>query len=567
MTYDADAIIIGAGGGGPVVAKELGEKGIKVLLLEAGPWYGHKKWPNPNTEHGAVSDANPENLSHELLGQSFTDYEDDMNNYVTGKFRWGHADRNRTPWFRHVPHGGFIWQSSGVGGTTLLYFANSPRAHPAAMENVWPISYRELIPYYEKVEATLPVSIAPMTAKEELFFYGAQKAGWSLLKTRNVTSPGYRPQLNAILPPDPNINDANFTFDGNTAGCTLCGHCINGCHIGPTVEKTAKRSTLVSYIPLALKTGAVEVRPNAFVTKILTEAHNEGLRAVGVKYRNTWTGETGELKAKVVIMAAGTVETPRLWLNSKLPNNPWVGKGLTSHWFDCVSGVFDEQVLLNILGIPDVKPYVGQNSAARFDYPGVGVIQGLGLGPGLFSSLLFTLSKEYNLLRTPNPEEPWDVRGKVVGQELKEFMLDYPRMLSLLIFTDDEVSQKNEVTLTSMLKDEHGSIPRIKYRPSKKDTQKRDMLAAIAADILKKAGAKKIIRSDCSPYLFVHMQSTMRVGYVVDTDCEALQVKRLFIADNSVLFNGLGGPNPTLTTQALATRTAEKLAKKYFSCT
>jgi len=50
----------------------------------------------------------------------------------------------------------------------------------------------------------------------------------------------------------------------------------------------------------------------------------------------------------------------------------------------------------------------------------------------------------------------------------------------------------------------------------------------------------------------------MRIGYVTDTNCETYQVKRLYIADNSVLFNGLGGPNPTLTTQALATRTSEK---------
>jgi choline dehydrogenase-like flavoprotein len=57
----------------------------------------------------------------------------------------------------------------------------------------------------------------------------------------------------------------------------------------------------------------------------------------------------------------------------------------------------------------------------------------------------------------------------------------------------------------------------------------------------------------------------MRMGFVVDSNCEAYQVKRLFIADNSVHYNSIGGQNPPLTTQALATRTAEKLAMKYFS--
>ena len=59
MAHDADVIIIGAGGGGPVVAKELAEKGIKVLLLEAGSWYGNKKWSNPRKEHGAVRNMVP----------------------------------------------------------------------------------------------------------------------------------------------------------------------------------------------------------------------------------------------------------------------------------------------------------------------------------------------------------------------------------------------------------------------------------------------------------------------------------------------------------------------------
>ena len=61
----------------------------------------------------------------------------------------------------------------------------------------------------------------------------------------------------------------------------------------------------------------------------------------------------------------------------------------------------------------------------------------------------------------------------------------------------------------------------------------------------------------------------MRMGHdesnsVLDAACEARAVKRLFVADNSALPNAIGGPNPTLTTQALATRTAEKVFKRYF---
>ncbi|WMJ87140.1 GMC family oxidoreductase N-terminal domain-containing protein [Anaerocolumna sp. MB42-C2] len=568
MNKDADVIVIGAGGGGAVAARELGEKGIKVLLLEAGPWYGNKKWPKPNAEKGGISSASADDLSIEILKENFTDLEDDMNDFVTGKFRWGPADRNRGAWNRIITTGGYTWQNSGVGGSTLHYFGNSPRAFPQAVNNVWPITYEELIPYYERAEQTLPVRPAPTTAKEELFYIGAGKAGWQLLDTPDLTGPGYRPQPNAILRPNPSLNDPDFDFQTNTStGCTLRGHCVNGCHIGPTVEGVAKRSTLVSYIPRGLRTGNVEVRPNTFVTKIITEEDtSEGLRAVGVLYRDTWTGETGQLSSDVVIMAAGGVETPRLWLNSALPENEWVGRGLINHWFDSVSGIFEEEVLMDRLGVSDIKPYVGQNAAARFDYPGLGVIETYGMSPGLYSGLLYgTSNMGYHILNKTDSQNPWDIEGRVVGEQLKKFMRDYRRTLSVLIFTDDDVNQSNSITLDPELKDENGYIPVINYQPSRIDMEKRDKLAVIASDIFRKAGAKTVIRSNWPPGIFIHIQCTMRMGYVTDINCEANQVKRLYIADNSVLYNGLGGPNPTLTTQALATRTAEKIVDKYFS--
>jgi hypothetical protein len=265
-------------------------------------------------------------------------------------------------------------------------------------------------------------------------------------------------------------------------------------------------------------------------------------------------------------MAAGGIETPRLWLNSELPKNEWVGKGLVNHWFDSVSGIFDSDVLLDTLGVSDIKPYVGQNAAARFDYPGLGVIETYGVTPGLHASMVYGTSyKGYSFLNQLNMQEPWDVEGMVVGEQLKVYMKDYTKTLNVLIFTDDDVNIENSVTLDPVLKDENGFIPVISYHASEADDIKRNKLAVIAADIFRKAGAKTIIRSNWPPNVFIHITSTMRLGYVTDINCEAQQVKRLFIADNSVLFNGLGGPNPTLTTQALATRTAEKIVTNYFS--
>lgn len=567
MDQDAKVIVIGAGGGGGVVAKELCEKGIKVILLEAGPWYGNQKWPKPNAEHGAVSSSKYDDLSLKVLKENFTDLENDMNDLVSGKFRWGPANRNQAPWKRNIPNGGLAWQNAGVGGSTLHYFGNSPRAFPSAIDNVWPISYDELIPYYEKVEKTLPVVDAPYTAKENLFVYGAKQANWQETQDRNIEQPAYRRQPNAILLGRYPFEIAGYDKEKDGAyGCILRGSCVNGCHIGPIVEAVAKRSTLVSYIPPALRTGNLEVIPNAFAIKILTETdQNQELRAVGVIYRNTWTGEEAEIRADVVVMSCGGIETPRLWLNSNLPENPWVGKGLVNHWFDSVIGIYEEEAIMKAIQSPIISPVIGQNAAARLDYPGLGVIQTFGMSPGLYSSLNYaTSAKGFYRENKPTDTAPWDYEGAIIGEKLKEFMKDYLRTLSLVIFTDDDVNQTNEVTLDYDQKDENGFIPKIRYVPSEADKIKRDKLAVIASEILRKAGAKTIIRANWSPEIYIHIQSTMRIGLVTDTNCEAKQVNRLYIADNSVLFNGVGGPNPTLTNQALAARTAEKIIEKYF---
>ncbi|WP_163971097.1 GMC family oxidoreductase N-terminal domain-containing protein [Oceanobacillus halotolerans] len=568
MKKDADVIVIGAGGGGPVIAKELGELGIRVLVLEAGPWYGNKKWPEPNENRGVAKESsNPRDLDGALYRRQLTRLENDMNDFVTGKFRWGSADRRRTPWYRNTPDQAVLWQSAGIGGSTLHYYANSLRAFPHAIDNEWPISYNELIPYYEKVEDTLPVEFAPTTSKEALFYYGADKAGFSLNKTLDVTKSGYRPQPNAILPPNEHLMDPEFSLEelSHLEGCTLSGHCGQGCPYGPTLERMAKRSTNVSYVPLGMRTGNVTFRPNTFVTKVLTDhSTKRGRRAVGVQIRDTWTGEMDELRAKVVVMAAGCVETPRLWLNSELPQNPWVGRGLTNHYMDMVTGTFDEETLMDILGSPTTDPFVGHTSGARLDYPGLGMIENIGESPGLSAMPLFGFSQYgYNSLHHSD-SDMWDQRGRLVGPELEEAMNDYKRTLTLSVITGDEVQYSNRVELDPHIKDEHGPVPFVHYLPSKESEKKREQLTKIATNILRQAGAKKIHRSDLPPNYYIHLQSTMRMGFVVDTSCEAYQVERLYIADNSADYNSLGGPNPTLTTQALATRTAERLANKYF---
>lgn len=562
---ETEVLVVGAGGDGPALAWGLGERDVEVLVLEAGPWHGHERSETPHDSPFDGEGKNTGELSGELLDEQFTGREYEMNNIVGGKLRWGPADRSRSPWFRVLSRGGMALQVAGVGGTTLHYFGNHPRAYPGAVEEDWPIDYGDLVPYYQLLEEKLPVRPAPTTPRDEVFYEGCRRAGWDLLEGKNVTEPGYRPMPNAVLRPDPALSDPDY--DGSfrypdVEGSTLSLSEYQGDSFprGAPLREKSKRSTNVSFVPDALETGNVRLRPNAFVTRVHTDGSG---RATGATYRNTWTGEEVRVNAEVVVLAAGCVETPRLWLKSDLPRNEHVGTGLTTHWLDFVSGTFEPETLQNLVGQDEIPPYQGQSGSARLDHPGLGAVAVNTFHPGITAGTLYGFSQSPFEPDTDPDGAPWDTEGKLGGRELKERMAKYPRTLSLIIHTDDQPHEENRIRLDSLLEDEHGAVPRIRWEPDRRDSEKRRRLAELGTEVLREAGANEIHRTNSVPIL-LHLQSSMRMGKVTDEHCEARDVKRLFVADHSVLANSLGGPNPTHTGQALSLRTADAVVERYF---
>jgi choline dehydrogenase-like flavoprotein len=562
-----DVIVIGAGGGGPVVAKELAERGLDVLVLEAGARFAH---PVDEWSH----------------------LEDDANNPVSGYFRVGPSDRSKPPWLRELPQNSFLWQIAGVGGTTLHYYGNNPRAAPGVFHGYrgrdaaaydraheFPFSYRSLIPYYEWVEHTLPVQTAAMGAKEEVFLNGAARSGLPLQRSKDITRPAHRPQENAILQPHGTAGktgDARLLRYPKARGCTFCGFCFQGCYEprGAPRNLTAKRSTDNSYVPMMLTADlwrhggrAAELRADSFVTKIATVQENGETVARTVTWRDTNTGATQSEDAKVVVMSGGCTENPRLWLNSGLPNpNDWVGRGYTDHNFDWVIGLMDTYT----------GSSKGPGSAARCDFPGHGGLENVGLPPALqaFSANFSDAGMAGHYDNGAGlGKHGADSLGRRVGNDLRAlFAGGIDHLLNVLVITDDDVEPQNRVNLSQELPpDENGPIPRVEFHQrmrSARTRRNREYLVGRAVKLLRAAGARSVMRLDWPP-LILHVQSTMRMGTdpatsVLDASAEARFVKRLFVADNSALANSLGGPNPTLTNQALATRTAERIFTRYF---
>jgi choline dehydrogenase-like flavoprotein len=564
-----DVIVIGAGGGGPVAAKELAARGLDVLMLEAG-------------------------ARHATPSKTWTHFENDANNPVTGFLRVGPSDRSKPAWLRELPQNSFLWQVAGVGGTTLHYYGNSPRAHPGVFhgysradaaaydrEHEFPFRYRDLIPYYEWVEHTLPVQTAPMGTKEEHWLRGAHKMGLPVQKAKDVTRAAHRPQENAILQPHGTAGktaDATRLRFPHAKGCTFCGYCFQGCIEPPNSPRNlrAKRSTDNSYVPMALTADrwhrggkAVTLIADAYVTRIDTASQGGTTVARGVTWRNVLTGETHSEEAKVVVLAGGCTENPRLWMNSQLPNpNDWVGRGYTDHYFDWVIG--------------EMPFYTGSSkgpgSNARCDFPGRGGLEQVGLPPALqafsatFSDAGISGHYDNGVAAAGVGAAGADTLGRLVGKELLSALRNVDRLLNVLVITADDVEAQNRVTLSSQLPpDEHGPVPNVEFHHRNRTARtraNREFLARKAVELLKAAGARRVHRIDWPP-LILHVQSTMRMGAdsansVLDPSAEARFVKRLFVADNSALPNSLGGPNPTLTTQALATRTAEVIFERYF---
>jgi hypothetical protein len=158
-----------------------------------------------------------------------------------------------------------------------------------------------------------------------------------------------------------------------------------------------------------------------------------------------------------------------------------------------------------------------------------------------------------------------------MGTKLRDLIGNLDHLLNILVITDDDVEAQNRVTPSALFTDEHGPVSKVEIhhrQRSRRTLENRAFLVQRAVELLRAAGAREVHHLDWPP-LILHTQSSMRMGAdpadsVVDPNAESRAVKRLFVADTAALSNGAGGANPTLTTQALATRTAERILQLYF---
>jgi len=297
--YDA---VVGSGAGGGMAAYVLAHAGLKVLMLEAGPFFdpaknsSQLKWPWESPRRGASTDT-----------RNFGDFDAAFGGWSLDGEPYTTKDGTDFQWFR----------SRMLGGRTNHWGRISLRMGPHdfqpkdSLTSPWPITYDDVKPFYDKVDRMIGVFGTvehlenepdgiflppPAPRLNELYIKkGAKKAGVTTIASRGSI-------LTEALP---NNKDRG--------ACFFCGQCGRSCKVYGDFSAS---SCLV--IP-ALKTGNLTVISNAMAREVLTD--DQGM-ATGVSYINKDDMQEYQVKGKLVILGASACESARLLLNSKSSAHP-----------------------------------------------------------------------------------------------------------------------------------------------------------------------------------------------------------------------------------------------------
>jgi cholesterol oxidase len=280
--YDYDVVVIGSGFGGSVSALRLTEKGYRVGVLEAGRRFAR----------------------HELPKNSW-----DIRNYL-----WAPALGLFGIQRIHVLGNVLVLAGAGVGGGSLNY-ANTLYVPPKAFfeDRQWGAItdwQQELAPYYDQARRMLGVRTNPtLTPSDEHLKAAAERMGvgdsFHLAPVGVFFGDGEDAGGTSAAAPGDEVPDPYFGGTGPARrACTECGECMTGCRHG------AKNTLTENYLYLAERAGAV-IHPMTTVVD-LTEDPEGGYRVTSVPTDQRKKGERTVLRARQVVVAAGTYGTQTL---------------------------------------------------------------------------------------------------------------------------------------------------------------------------------------------------------------------------------------------------------------
>jgi choline dehydrogenase-like flavoprotein len=533
-----NAVIVGAGAGGGVVAKELATAGLSVVLLERGLWY-------------SAADCRKDDLFNQrtqVLGAKFGPDEERNPRVLV---------ENGREMIVTASDGGYSNNAACVGGGTFSYGAMAWRFQEKDFRmrttygvvegstlDDWPIAYDDLEPYYEKAEwelgvsgdvsgdpfkaprrKPLPMPPLPPNREYQILQPAAKRLG---------LHPFDIPMLRNSVP-----------YNGR-GSCMRCRWCV-----GFACEVNARTGTHNTVIPAAIATGNCELRIESMTKEIVLDDRGH---ATGVMYFDS-RGHLQEQAADMVIVCCGAVESARLLLNTRHRLFPTglgnrfdqVGRNFQSHSYAGATGLFDFDTY------DDIGPGA---SIAISDYnhsnPGLA-------GGGMLANEFIRLPYQF-MSQVP----PWIPAW---GREHKEFVRSaFKRTIVVMGPVQEMPLADARVQVDPKVKD-HWGIPvaRLSGGRHPHTIEIGRFLAGKAEDWLKEAGAGQTWKRAPGQSLSggQHQAGTCRMGNdpktsVVDRDCRIHGVDNVYVIDASVHVTN-GGFNPALTILANAYRASDKL--------
>ncbi len=308
-----DAIVVGSGASGGWVAKELTEGGMEVLMLEAGPPivpsrdFSEHAWPYQVRYRGfgnqkqLLEDKPVQRLCYACDDYSHQFFVNDSEHPYT------YPEDKPFMWIRGRQVGGktFCWARESYRYSDYEFQATTRDGY----EQNWPFTYAELEPYYDRVENYIGVSGSkeglPQMPDGKFLPPMNLSCGDVLVKGVIEKGFGYR------VMPD-RVANLTVPHHGRPA-CHYCDQCQRGCHTASYFNSPSVT------LPAAAQTGRFTLQSDAVVSHIVT--NREGL-AHGVHYIDRNTRKHGEVRARIVVVAAATLESTRILLNSRSPQFP-----------------------------------------------------------------------------------------------------------------------------------------------------------------------------------------------------------------------------------------------------
>jgi choline dehydrogenase-like flavoprotein len=446
---------------------------------------------------------------------------------------------------------------NGVGGSTLHFLAGWPRYRPADFRRGtehglygtidWPFAYEELEPYYAEGDAVVGISglvgdpSNPPRPERDNPAVAPGKLGLRAARAFNDLGWAWWPGDNAIL----------TRARERRLACNSCGSCI-GCPRG------SLGSADHTFWPGAIAAGA-ELRTNARVSRISLGADG---KANGAEYIDRRTGDEHRVDAKMVIVSANGIGTPRLLLLSAQEGHPdglangngLVGRHLMHHIYGYTDLFFDEPTegFKGAFGFALASQQFAETDISRGFVGGFGLFAARSSGP--------MTSANGNNSGVPLP---W-------GEDHhKAFATRFGRHMTVAVQGEDLARPENRITLDDEVKDSSGlAAPHVDYKLGENDVRLGNWGLDRSEELAKALGAREVNRIGVAPMPPAwHLLGTARIGNTPeDSTCNSVhqtwEVPNLFVVDGSSLPTS-GSVNPTSTITAVALRCADHIVANH----